>query len=313
MRVGFATRSIWHLAVRTTPGCALRSPIVTMPIEYGLLSTPPFDSDSSLAAAASSGSIPAWHEFLKRYSTLIFSVVRRHLVSENEDDVRSVYVDVLEALYTTELSKYRDDVELTTWLIVFTRSRSLDFFRKRHGRYRKPEGYDKLTDFEKKVLELYFVKRLPLAVVLHVLRSTGFAATVEDIVKASARINDVIDARYLKRIELQCEAEREGLESARMLKYLLECQLEQDERARTSSPDYRLMEEAAQARIDRVKTMVAALSPCEREILELRFTERLTAKEIAGRLNLGGQRRAFTRIDRIVRKLRRAMETGGQV
>ncbi len=284
-----------------------------MPIEHGLPFARRFDSSLSLAAAASSGSIPAWHEFLKRYSNLIFSVVRRHLVSEDEEDVRSVYVDVLEALYTGELAKYRDDVELTTWLIVFTRSRSLDFFRKRHGRYRKPEGYNKLTDFEKKVLELYFVKWLPLAVVIEILHSTGFAATVDDIVDASTRINDVMDARYLRRIERQHDAEREGVESARMLKFLVECQLEQEEKTRTNSPDCQLFEEEAQARIDRVRTTVESLSPGEREILALRFAERLTAKEIAGRLKLGGQRRAFTRIDRIVRKLRKAMETGGQV
>jgi len=284
-----------------------------MPIERGLLFARRFDSSLSLAAAASSGSVPAWHEFLRRYSNLIFSVVRRHLVSENEDDVRAVYVDILEALYTNELAKYREDIDLTTWLIVFTRSRSLDFFRKRHGRHRRPEGYDKLTGFEKKVLELYFVKRLPLAVTLHVLRSTGFAATVDDIVDASARIKDIMDPRYLNRIERQHEAEREGLDSVRMLKYFLEQQWEQEQKMRTNSPDFQLLEEEAQTRIDRVRASVASLPPSEREILELRFTRGLSAKEIAVRLKLGGQRQAYTRIDSVVRKLRKAMGVEGQL
>ena len=268
----------------------------------------PREADLSLTCAVCSGSVPAWHDFLQRYSNLIFSVVCRHLVSEDEDDVRAVYVDILESLYTGELAKYRGDVRLTTWLIVFTRSRSLDFFRKRHGRYRVPDGYDSLTVFEKKVLELYFVKRLPLAVVLHIFRSSGQTVTVDDIVDASARIKDVLDGRYLDRIDRQHEAGRYGVDSARMLKYLLELQREHEEKTRSNRPDYQMIEKEADARIDRVKALVASLSPAEREILELRYTRRLSAKEIAERLKLGSQRRAYTLVDGIVRKLRKAID-----
>jgi len=317
MRLAFAATSVWCVTPQAASNGALSRAKVTMPIESGSSSfdthDPRRDADLSLAGAVSSGSIPAWHDFLQRYSNLIFSVVRRHLVSEDEDDVRAVYVDVLASLYSGELAKYRGDVRLTTWLIVFTRSRALDFFRKRHGRYRVPEGYDKLADFERKVLELYFVKRLPLAVVLQVLHSAGHRATVDDIVDASARIKDVMDGRYLDRIDRQYEAERYGVDSVRMLKYLLELQWEHEEKMRSARPDYQMIEKESQARIDRVKGLVASLSPREKEILELRFTRRLSAKDIAERLKLGGQRRAYTLIDSVVRKLRKAMDMERQL
>jgi RNA polymerase sigma factor (sigma-70 family) len=288
-----------------------------MPIESGPLSSEADarlrESDLSLAGAVSSGSIPAWHEFLHRYSRLIFSVVRRHLVAEDEDDLRTVYVGVLEALYSRELAKYKGDTRLTTWLIVFTRSRALDFLRKRRGRYRLPAGYAGLSDFEKKVLELYFVKRLPLAVVLHVARSAGHAVTLDDVVDASCRIRDVVDARYLIRLDRQFQAERYCVDSVQMLRYLLEVQWDCEERMRSNQPDRHLIEKEARAKVERLKAHIAALTPREREILELRFRRKLSAKEIARLLGLGGQRRAYTVIDGLVRKLRKAMEMESQL
>jgi RNA polymerase sigma factor (sigma-70 family) len=269
---------------------------------------PRADDDTSLVEGVSSGSVPAWHTFLRRYSSLIFTVVRRHLILEDEDDVRAVYVEILEALYTGELAKYGGEVKLTTWLIVFARSRSLDFYRKRHGRYRVPEGYDKLTDFEKRVLELYFVKRLPLAVVMHVLGSAGHPASVDDIVGAVSRIKDLMDGRYLDRIDRQYEAERCGCDSARMLAYLIELHREHEEKVRANRPDRRLIEKEAEARVERLRSLVASLPVDEREILELRFTRKLSGREIAGRLGLGSRRRAYTLIDGIVRKLRKSIE-----
>jgi RNA polymerase sigma factor (sigma-70 family) len=267
----------------------------------------------SLTGAVSSGSIPAWHDFLQRYSDLIFSVVRRHLIAEDEDDVSAVYVDVLEALYKGELSKYRGDVRLTTWLIVFTRSRALDFFRKRHGRYRVPEGYDKLTELERQVLKHFFVKRLPVAVVLHVLHAGGFEATVDDLVDASCRIRDVMDGRYLNRVDRQHDANRCGLDSTRMLAYLLELQAEHEEKIRSNRPDQQMIAKEAQVTVERVQALVASLSARDREVLDLRFNRHLSAKEIAEKLQLGGQRNAYTLIDSIVRKLRKAIDMERQL
>ncbi len=224
-----------------------------------------------------------------------------------------MHVDVLHSLYHDELAKFWGDVRLTTWLIVYTRSRALDFLRQRHGRYRVPEGYEKLTDLEKKVLQLHFVKQLPLEITLHTLEWSGFNVTVDDVVQCIERIEDVMDRRYLCRLERQHQAQQCGADSAQMLKCLVQLRLEFEERMRSGRPDDELVERESREVTERLKRLVASLTPREREIIELRFSRHLSAKEIAERLKLSGQRRAYTLIDKVIRKLRQAMRTERQL
>ena len=71
-----------------------------------------------LARAVSEGSIPHWHAFVDRYSGLIYSVIRRQLFAETEDDVRNVFADVLDVLYRGKLAEFAGRSDLSTWLIV---------------------------------------------------------------------------------------------------------------------------------------------------------------------------------------------------
>ena len=45
-----------------------------------------------MAGDIAAGSINAWHEFIKRYSGLVYSVVRRHLLTDDDDEIRSARV-----------------------------------------------------------------------------------------------------------------------------------------------------------------------------------------------------------------------------
>jgi len=56
-------------------------------------------SDLDLAQAVSNGSVEAWHRLIDQYSGLIYTVVRRNLFAAKDDEVRTVFVDILEALY----------------------------------------------------------------------------------------------------------------------------------------------------------------------------------------------------------------------
>jgi RNA polymerase sigma factor (sigma-70 family) len=265
------------------------------------------EDDLRLLRAVCDGSLPAWHEFLDRYSPLVFGVVRRHLVSDDEDEIRDVYVDVLDSLYRGELEKYRGDVRLSTWLIVFARSRAFDHFRRVHGRRRTPAGYDALCDFDRRVFHLHFVRRLPVEVTVEVLRWEFRRASAEDLVDAIGRVEETVDRRYLDRIGKEHDADRLGVDSARFLDCLLQLKIDSEERQQIDRPDSRLIEAEKRAILDRVAALVASLSPTERRVVDLRFSEGLSAREIAATLNLGGQRRVYTLIDRVLRKLRRAM------
>jgi RNA polymerase sigma factor (sigma-70 family) len=265
------------------------------------------EDDLTLLRAVSHGSLPAWHEFLDRYAPLVFGVVRRHLVSENEDDVRDVYVGVLDSLYHGGIEKYRGDVRLSTWLIVFARSRALDHFRRVHGRRRAPAGYDVLGDFDRRVFHCHFVKRLPVEITIHLLNWEFRGANVDDLVDSIGRIEEAVDRRYLDRMEREHDAARSGVDSLRLLDYLLQMKLDYEEKQQSARPDAHMIAREKRAVLDRVVALVASLSPTERRVVKLRFEEGLSARDIAAALNLRGERRAYTIIDRVVRKLRRAM------
>ncbi|UCG52416.1 MAG: hypothetical protein JSW58_02365 [Candidatus Latescibacterota bacterium] len=271
------------------------------------------DADVRLVKAVSAGSVTAWHEFIDRYSGMIYGVVRRHLLAEDDDEVRSVFVDVLKSLHNGEIAKYRGGAALSTWLIVYSRSRALDFFRRRYGRYRTPEGYKRLSELDKKVLQLYYVQRLPLEIVLHLLDWSGFSAGIDDIVESVQRIEDTMDRRYLNRIERQHQADKFGMDSVRMLKYLIQLRSDYEEKTRCDRPDVHMIEREAKAVVDKTRELVSALSPSEKEIITLRFDRGWTAKKIAEKLDLGGPRRAYTLIDRVIRKLRRSLFPEGDL
>jgi RNA polymerase sigma factor (sigma-70 family) len=264
------------------------------------------DADSKLVKAVTSRSIPAWHEFVTRYSGLIHSVVRRHLPTVDSDEIRSVYVDILEALYNGELAMYRGEARLSTWLIVFARNRTIDALRRRSGRIRAPVGYDRLSEFDKKVLRLYYVDGRPLEIVMQVLGRRDVSGGVDDIVEAIERIEDTLDPRYLRKLEDERRSRKCGAGSVRTLRYLIHRSLELEDRSTQAKADHALLEAEALEAANRVRDALSALSSQEREILALRFDRGWPAGKIAERLDLKSPRRVYRLIERALKKLRKA-------
>ncbi len=263
------------------------------------------ESDRKLVQAILDGSLTAWHEFIDRYSGLIFDIIRRHLVMEDEDEIRSVYVDILKSLVDSRLKMYRGEARLSTWLTVYTRSRVYDFFRQRHGRRSTPKGHDKLNEFDREVLRLYYIDKLPLEVVVHMLRSKDFHVTAETIAESIQRIDGLLDSRYLNRLGYEHHVTARGVDSARMLKYLIQVKLDYEERSGRNRPDFHLIEKEVHELAEKAREQISRLPSEERKILFFRFNRGWSAKKIAERLDLGGQRRVYSLINRIIRKLRK--------
>jgi RNA polymerase sigma factor (sigma-70 family) len=263
------------------------------------------ESDQKLVQEILDGSLAAWHEFIDRYSGLIFGIIRRRLVMENEDDIRSVYVDILKSLYDGRLKMYRGEARLSTWLTVYTRSRAFDFFRQKHGRYSTPKGLGKLTEFDREVLRLYYIDKLPLEVIVHMLRCKGFSVTAETIIESIQRVDGLLDRRYLKRLDHEHHVAAWGVDSARMLKCLIELKLDYEEKSGRNRPDFHLIEKEVHELAERVREQISRLPPDERAIVFFRFNRGWSAKKMAERLDLGSQRRVYSLINRVIRKLRK--------
>lgn len=266
----------------------------------------PFAEDIRLVESISSGSTSAWHNFINRYSGLIYSVIRRHYYVQDEDEIRSLYVDILKGLYDGELAKYRGGARLAGWLIVSTRSRTIDAARKQRGRIRPPAGYDKLSEIDKKVFQLFYVDRLPLEIVVCTLDWKGWSTNVDDIVGSIQRIETTLGRRYLRRLDEEHSARKFGPGSADTLKYLLRQRIEFEGLNAATQPDEALLEDQVLESARRLREAVSGLSQEEQRLVRLRFDRGLTAREIADQLELDGPRHVYALIDKLIRRLRRA-------
>lgn len=267
-------------------------------------------ADLDLARDISAGSIPAWHRFIDQYSRLMYDVLRRHLFAEDEDDVRTVHVDILEALFKGGLAKYRGDASLATWLVVYSRSRALDFVRRRYGRRRPPKWQKELGELDRAVLRLFFVERMPLEAVVHVLALSAHPSGAAEITKSILRIESVVDPVCLARLEDERRAKSLGLRNPRMIEWMMQLRLDFEERTDRSRPDVVLVEKEARETAERVRLALERLPRGDRAVAALRFEKGCTAAEISEELGLGGERRAYTIIGRIVRMLRRIVFAG---
>lgn len=264
--------------------------------------------DLELVRAVIHGKTVAWREFLNNYAGLIYNVTYRYLPSENEETIRSVYVDILKNLYTGDLRKFHGRSALTTWLFVYTTRKALDFWRSRHGRYRQPKGLQQLSEMEQQVLQLYYVERMSMEIVIHTMKWNGYNVAAKDIVESIQRIEDTLDPRFLNRLEDEYFAKKNGADSIRMLKYMIHARLEFEKQSNENKPDQTLMEEEAQKITEQVRKLISKLPENEQKVIHLRFNRRLSAKEISKKMRLKGQRETYTIIDRIIRKLKVSMD-----
>ena len=265
--------------------------------------------DFNLASAINDGSEKAWHEFVERYSGLIMGVIRRQLFEADEDQVRSIYVDILSSLYTTGLQKYRAKSSLSTWLIVFTRNRARDHLRRLYGRSTEPTGYRKLRKRDKLVFKLFYNEMLPLGAIVLQLRWSEPKITIDDIVKSIRRIEKILNPRYLRNLNEKNQARRHGIRSIQLARYLIDISVRDDIYARCVKPDSAMLERETSESVRELKEKIANLHENERKILYLKFDKGLSAKEIASEMEIAEERRVYTIVDRITRKLRKSMDT----
>ncbi len=265
--------------------------------------------DLTLIEMILGGSTAHWHAFVDRYAGLIYSVIRRQLFAEDDDEVRTVFADVLEALYQGKLAEFRGSSELSTWLIVVSRGKALDHLRHLQGRRKMPQGYDSLSPLEQQVFRLHHVEGLSFDAVIHSLHSAGVSASAESVAHAVLKIEGTLDRHYLRRLESESRAPALGVVSGRLLDYMTHADIERERN--TERPDDGLERQEIERMAERVRGLLAELTEEEREVVRLRFEEGLTAQQIADERGLVGQRRVYTIIDRALRRLRQLMERDG--
>jgi RNA polymerase sigma factor (sigma-70 family) len=260
--------------------------------------------DLEMVQAILSGSVQTWHEFVDRYTGLIMSVLRQQLFIEDYDEIQTVYVDVLKDLYDQKLREYAGNASLSTWLVLVARGKAVDYLRKKRGRRQLPTGYDNLTEFDRRVFQLHFVEGLDFEALIQTFRWNGGDQTVEDVVASVERIVDVIDGRHLKRLEYENDARRRGISTNKLMEYLYHAEVQVRGEGVSQTPE-KFMEEQEHSRsIARLETLKARLPEEDQELLALRFEQGWTARKIAEKLDMTGERPVYTALNRALKRLR---------
>lgn len=265
------------------------------------------DADVGLVHRVLAGSTPDWWEMVDRYSGLVVAVLRRHLPGVDADEIRTLYVDVFCHLRSGGLSSYEGRCSLASWLVLLSRNRARDHLRHHYGRIVVPRGVRRLPAADRRVYQLVYEEGLGFEEVRYRLNSEGVSLTTDDIVDAIHRIDGVIDRRALRRSAYNKEARLVGKISGRLLEFLDEARAEAEESSAQARPDSRLLQEELDQLRERVMNIVARLPEDDRAVVELRFGHDRTAPEIAQELGLNGQREAYTRISRAMRRIRRLL------
>jgi RNA polymerase sigma factor (sigma-70 family) len=263
--------------------------------------------DRTLVNSILRGSDTAWQNFLLEYSSLVYHVVRRHMIAEDDDEIRTVYVDILKKLHDGGIRGYENRACLSTWLTVYTRARTFDYLRSRNGRYREPKSVRRLGPLDRRVLQMYYVEKQTLEIVVHTLKWEGYAVDAKVIVDSIQRIESTLDRRYLKRIENESRLTAAGVSSVRMLKYLVCLQTEYSDRT-DGTPEKRLIEEENRMIVNRIREAVARLEPTDREIVKLRFEDNLSAARIAEKVGYSKPRKVYSVLERILEALREVVD-----
>ena len=263
-----------------------------------------FAEELALIGEILDGSVPHWQRFVERYSGLIYSVIRRQLFAEDEDEVRGAFADVLADLHGGKLAEYKGRAELSTWLIVVARGKALDYLRSRDGRRTLPASYEELSDLDKEVFRLYHTEGLSFEAVIMTLKQAGTDVTSEELADSVLRIESRVDRHYLRRLESNSRARSLGVVSGRMLDFMAEMRHRLDQ-AHGEAPDQILIRKEAAEQAQALRRYIDQLSEEERQVLLLRYERDWTARRIADELGLGSQRRVYTILDRAVRKLRK--------
>lgn len=259
------------------------------------------EAEHALVAEILSGSVAAWQRFVVRYSALIHSVLRRYLF--DEDELRNAYLDTLERLYGGGLRTFKTPAALSTWLVVVTRNAAIDRIRKSKGRQRIPASIAGMDPLTREVFMLYYLKGLDFETVRHWARPQVSPLATEELSAILDRIERRVDRRTLRRL-----AYAKGSPSMRQTNgFLLELLTSLNASAQPETPEAALIRKEAERTSARIQTLLAELPDPEGRILEMRFRDRMSAKQIASALELESPRRAYTLIDRALRRAREAI------
>ena len=177
-----------------------------------------FDADRALVDRILAGSESDWHHFIEKYSGLVYSVLRRYLF--NDEEIRDIWVQVMERLIGGTLKGYAGRSSLSTWLVFVARSTVFDHLRSVRGRREDPAGLEERDDRCRLVFDRFYSNGCTYEEVRHELAESGALADGESLAEILVEIEEALSSRVLRRIVWDLRAASVGVATGRMLEFL---------------------------------------------------------------------------------------------
>lgn len=224
----------------------------------------------------------AWRAFLRQYSNLFLKVIWQF--EHEHDEAMEKYLFVCSRLAANGfalLRKYDTSLEtrpsLAAWLTVVVRNLCVDQHRAKHGRRRYPKALLRLSEYDRKVFELYYWKRYSIEEIEHQIqdnRNGGVASSLLRIEEVLTHASAHLAATASPPVTLSYDEN--------ML-----VPVDDDDMPDTD-----------------VHAWLASLPKQERLVVRLRFWEDLTAKEIAAMMKIVPEQRVYSILRSALGRLR---------
>ncbi len=263
------------------------------------------DDELALVTRVVSGDPEAWGKFCALYTPVIERAIRRYV--RDPETRRDLYVSLLAELKERKLRSFAGKSTLAAWLFIVARNHCRDYYRSEAGVRRLGAELKDLAPAVRRFFDLYYVQALPIHEVFEALRAeTKGAVTYLDLMEHDDTIRRAVAKKKLERLAQRLLRPDGGPEALRGGGAGSEGRDAPD----VSQPSAE--DRAAAERLDRslqeLRLAVLRLPPEDRRLLELRFDEKLTAKQIAARLSMASDKKVYHRLEKVLRELRGAIE-----
>lgn len=257
-----------------------------------------------LAGLASSNPSAAWKEFLQRYSSTVMKIVRRY--ESDPQRVGECFDHVCESLSDHRFRRLlgfqqHGPAQFRTWLMAVTANLCIDWRRKRRGRFRPVRAVANLPELDQLVYRHIYVRGLPRAECLRLLRPRFPDMTDQHLSDINARLFSVLSPQ--QRWQLGMHMATTGPQGETMSLDIGDDAIQLEDA--NAGP-----EEVAQDDQERelLATAMAQLPAQQRLMLRLRYEQNLTLSEVARLTGLCDPFRAHRQIQAALATLAEIMK-----
>ena len=237
-----------------------------------------------------------WVSFLDIYTKTLRHVARQ--VAGDDSAVDDCFEYVCAKLSDDNFRRLKafdpsGPARFKTWLTAVTANLCKDWRRSVYGRKRPPDSVCRLAKFDQLVFECFYRRGLTHHECLHVLKDRFTKLTLEQISDANARLHSVLSSKQRWQLSVVRDESRFIDDSAAGIE------------ANGDGPEFRVQSGEDRLRIEKA---MARLEPRQRLLLQLRYQQDLTLREVAQLTGLADAFKARRQVDAALAALRKAIK-----